>query len=309
MRGPLQLEGSTTPVGIIFNLMRFALNDGPGIRTTVFLKGCPLACAWCHNPESQSALPELMFAEERCIACGDCVHTCRHGALEWTGKPTRDPRKCASCGECCQVCATEARRWVGKKVGAQELLSQVTRDRILYDESGGGVTFSGGEPLSQPEFLGAALALCRSEGIHTVVDTCGYADPKTFQQVRNLADMILFDLKLMDSDRHREFTGAKNELILANLRSAMLITKPLVVRIPIIPGVNDDDHNISSSIDFLHSVGVRRIDLLPYHRTGREKYQRLGFAAPFEAIPPSDAQMQELRNRFHTKGFEVRIGG
>jgi pyruvate formate lyase activating enzyme len=289
--------------------MRFALNDGPGIRTTIFLKGCPLACVWCHNPESQSARPELMFAEERCIACGDCVDACRHDALEWGGKPIRSPQRCASCGACCQVCATEARRWVGSKITAQELLSTVKRDRILYDESGGGVTFSGGEPLSQPEFLIAALALCRSEGFHTVVDTCGYADRKVFDQVRNLSDMMLFDLKLMDSDRHREVTGAKNERILANLRSAMLISKPLVVRIPVVPGVNDDERNISATIEFLGSVGVKRVDLLAYHQAGREKYRRLGLAAPFEAIPPTEAQMQELKNRFDTKGFEVRIGG
>ena len=309
MTGLLQSASSTIPAGLIFNIMRFALNDGPGIRTTVFLKGCPLACVWCHNPESQSARPELMFAEERCIACADCVHTCRHGALEWSGKPVRDSQKCNSCGECCQVCATDARRWMGTKISAQELLSTLQRDRILYEESGGGVTFSGGEPLSQPDFLAAALGLCRAEGIHTVVDTCGYADRKVFDRVRNLSDMMLFDLKLMDADRHREYTGAGNERILANLRAAMLVPKPLVVRIPVVPGINDDDRNISATIEFLGSVGAKRVDLLAYHQTGREKYRRLGLVAPVEATPPSEAQMQELKDRFDSKGFEVRVGG
>ena len=185
----------------------------------------------------------------------------------------------------------------------------VLRDRILYEESGGGVTFSGGEPLQQPEFLCAMLEACRSEGIHTVVDTCGHAKSETFVRGCSLADMLLFDLKVMDSERHREIAGTGNETILQNLRAAVSMAKPLVVRIPIVPGMNDDPENIGATLRLLKAYGASRVDLLPYHRTGQEKYQRLGMVCEYEGIPPSTAQMEALRAQFAEQGFAVRIGG
>jgi pyruvate formate lyase activating enzyme len=277
---------------MLFNIMRFALHDGPGIRTTVFLKGCPLACPWCHNPESQNPGPELMFAPERCLGCGDCVGACPQGALSWEdGAPRRDPQLCRLCGECCQLCPADARRLTGWRTGVRELLEQVRRDQVFFSESGGGVTFSGGEPLMQPDFLCAALAACRAEGIHTVVDTCGYASRQTVAHVSGHTDLFLFDLKLMDSRRHQELTGVGNDVILENLRLLAGLGKAIIARIPIVPGMNDDEENITATLRFLEAARVENVELLPYHGTGREKYRRLQRDCGCSASPPSPAQM------------------
>ncbi len=302
-------QSATVRTGTIFNCMRFAVNDGPGIRTTVFLKGCPLRCIWCHNPESQDAVPSLLYASERCLACGDCVDACTHDALRWDGAPVRDKQKCELCGDCCDICVSEARRLAGYRVTVEQLLQTILRDRILYDESGGGVTFSGGEPLSQPEFLQEMLLACRSEGIHTAVDTCGHAKPETFLRVCSHADMLLFDLKVMNPELHREVTGVGNEMILENLRAAAKLPIPLVVRIPVVPGVNDDSAEISAMLQFLKSLAVARVDLLAYHQTGQEKYRRLGRQCKYQATPPSSTQMDALVQEFSEHGFSVRVGG
>jgi len=310
MNSPDQLAASANPIGTLFNLMRFAVNDGPGIRTTVFLKGCPLSCLWCHNPESQMPTPEVMFAPERCIGCAECVRTCPNAALHWDeGKPVRETERCQLCGECCEECVAEARKRVGYRTTVPELLRQVLRDRIIFEESGGGVTFSGGEPLMQAEFLCAMLAACRCEGIHTAVDTCGYAPAETFSRVSKQADLLLFDLKLMNSYRHRQYTGVGNRLIVENLRSAAGMKRSLIVRIPIVPGVNDDQENASATMSFLESAGVRNIDLLAYHETGEGKYRRLAAEDQQKFTPPTDMQMRGLCDQFAARGFVVRIGG
>ena len=309
MESVSQPDEDVRPIGSVFNVMRFAVNDGPGIRTTVFLKGCPLLCLWCHNPESQKLTPELMFAEERCIACGDCVSACPHQALGWKdGRPVR-AEKCELCGECCDACPTDTRRMVGRRTTVKDLLRLILRDRIIYEESGGGVTFSGGEPLMQPEFLRAMLAACQSEGIHTAVDTCGYASAKSFSRIAELADLFLFDLKLMDRELHERFTGRGNGLVLENLRTAVHLGKQVRVRIPIVPGINDDEQNLGATMEFLASLKIQSVDLLPYHSTGTEKYRRLESANPAEIVPPTEAHMNSLRERFVARGFVVRIGG
>jgi pyruvate formate lyase activating enzyme len=296
--------------GLVFNIMRFSLHDGPGIRTTVFLKGCPLSCWWCHNPESQGGRPEVMYAADRCVRCGDCVSACEHGALAFSNGPVRDPDLCVQCGDCAAKCLTDARRYVGEWMSVQDVVRKVRRDIVFFDESRGGVTFSGGEPLMQPDFLEAGLKACRAEGIHTAIDTCGFASEETLWRIMPLADLVLFDLKMVDAERHRQVTGVSNDVILENLSTLVKAEKPLIVRIPVVPGVNDDEANIGDSMDLLARFGVKRVDLLPYHEAGTEKYQRLGSKYPLASLkPPAAETMKDLSDRFCRAGFAVRIGG
>ncbi len=296
--------------GLIFNIMRFSLHDGPGIRTTVFLKGCPLNCWWCHNPESQSRCPEVMYAEERCLRCGDCVSACQHGALTFDGVPVRNADLCSQCGECAERCLCGARRFVGESITIENLIQQVRRDLVFFEESGGGVTFSGGEPLLQPEFLESALKACKAEGIHAAVDTCGFAKPEIFSRIAAIADLLLFDLKLVDPARHREFTGVSNEIILENLSIAAKAGRPVIVRIPVIPGINDDEANIAGTMEILANLGLKHLHLLPYHEVGTDKYQRLGSEYRLSGLEAPTAQkMKELSDQFSQAGFGVRIGG
>lgn len=310
MGGVSKIGSSAEPNGLIFNIMRFSLHDGPGIRTTVFLKGCPLSCWWCHNPESQSRKPEVMYAAERCVRCGDCVKACEHGALTWNNGPVRDLSRCIQCGSCAQACFADARRVVGEWVSVSEIVGRLRRDLVFFDQSGGGVTFSGGEPLMQPDFLFSALKACKAQGIHTTVDTCGYASTETMARIASVANLFLFDLKLVDPERHKKFTGVSNGPILRNLAMLVETKKPVMVRIPVVPGVNDDEANISSSMELLSRMGVQHVDLLSYHQTGTEKYERLGSQYGLQdVVPPSPEKMNELSDRFCREGFTVRIGG
>lgn len=303
-------SAAAQPKGLIFNVMRFSLNDGPGIRMTVFMKGCPLSCWWCHNPESQKLKQQIMFAADKCLQCGDCVQACTHGALTWDGGPIRDTAKCTECGDCAKVCTVEARQFVGEWITVEELMRRIRRDVIFFDQSGGGVTFSGGEPMMQPDFLEAALIACKAEGIHTTVDTCGYAQPRTLARIMNKVDLFLVDLKMIDPERHKKYTGTSNDLILANLEAMVQAGKRVKVRIPIIPGINDDDENIRASQEALSRIGIHDVDLLAYHQTGVDKYRRLQWEYRLTDVrPPSSEFMQGLSDRFSQAGFEVRIGG
>ncbi|HYH01416.1 MAG TPA: glycyl-radical enzyme activating protein [Terriglobales bacterium] len=290
--------------------MRFSLHDGPGIRTTVFLKGCPLSCWWCHNPESQSPRSEVMYAADRCVSCGDCVQACTHQALTWRNGPVRDADRCTNCGDCAKVCPSDARRLVGQWITADEVVRRARRDQVFFEQSGGGVTFSGGEPLMQPDFLFAALSACKAEGLHTTVDTCGFARPETLVRISEKTDLFLFDVKLIDSERHKHFTGVSNGLILENLAMLVKMKKPVFVRIPIVPGVNDDEANICASMELLSRTGIQKVDLLSYHETGTDKYRRLGSNYGLQDVtPPSPEKMKDLSDRFCREGFAVRIGG
>jgi pyruvate formate lyase activating enzyme len=303
---------ATVIEGRVFNLQRCSVHDGPGIRTTVFLKGCPLSCAWCHNPEGISEDPELMLHAGRCLSCGACSEVCP--VTEDDASPVGslwDETACLRCGACVEACPADARDLAGRIHDVGELVDLVERDRPFFEASGGGITFSGGEPLSQPEFLKACLKACRARGLHTAVDTCGLAPRGVMLEVAGLADLILYDLKQMDSEAHRRFTGADNVLILENLRALSNSGTELWVRAPMIPGVNDDDTNLDALGAFLSSLPQRhRVFLLPYHPIAEAKTVRLARAGGFsEFAVPDTGTLVGARRRLQTFGLEVSIGG
>lgn len=287
--------------------MRFSVHDGPGIRTTVFLKGCPLACRWCHNPESQSFHPQLIRMEERCLRCGECVPVCPERAAEGS---MGVPAKCRACGACVEACVAGAREITGRRMSVAAVVAEVERDVVFYEESGGGVTVSGGEPLAQPEFTAALLAACRALGIHTALDTCGMASAETLLRAAANADLVLYDLKLLDPARHTEYTGVSNAPILRNLEALAAAGRNVTVRFPLIPSVNDGEDELAAMAAFLVRAGVRRLDLLPYHRIGADKYRRLGKPYTMEGVAePTAAQVEAAAGRLRREGLTVRIGG
>jgi len=298
--------------GLVLNIMRFGLHDGPGIRTTVFLKGCPLNCWWFHNPESRSRKTEVTYSAERCIRCGDCVRACPEGALELNEQIIRNPSLCQHDADarCVEACSTGAQEVFGRWMTVPRVMAEILKDQIFYDESGGGITVSGGEPLMQADFVEALLAECRSRGIHTVLDTCGYAEWRELDRVRRYADLILFDLKIMDPAKHEQFTGVRNDRILANLSSLAKGQSAVIVRIPVIPGVNDDEDNFAAVSGFLAPLGLQRIDLLPYHRIAIGKYLRLGMPYRMgDVAPPAEEHLEAIAARLGRDGFHVQIGG
>jgi pyruvate formate lyase activating enzyme len=298
--------------GIVFDIKKYSIHDGPGIRTTVFLKGCGLRCWWCHNPESQQRRPQLMLHPARCIACGACMVDCPQGAIQQgTDGYVTDRNRCVSCGECVAACYADARELVGREMTVQQVMQEVRRDTAFFDESAGGVTFSGGEPLLQADFLLDLLKTCKAEDLHTVVDTCGYASTVDLDRVRGDVDLFLYDLKVMDSERHRQVTGVDNRRILENLVHLAQHGHRIVVRMPIIPGINDDDANIRQTAQFISGLpSVERVDLLAYHKIGSDKHERLGRIDPMpETQPPSEARMMAIKATIGAFGLEVRVGG
>jgi len=298
--------------GLIFDLKKYAINDGPGIRTTVFFKGCPLRCRWCHNPEGQSFTTEIMTRPSRCLAdCSECVSTCPEGAtVKASGAPVLDRSLCNACGKCAEICPAQAIEVVGLRLGAAQLLREIEKDRIFHDDSGGGVTFSGGEPLSQPDFLSEILDLCRKKEIHATVDTCGFAPADVLESIAEKTDLFLFDLKALDEKKHFAFTGESNRLILENLKRLAAKGKKTVVRIPVVPGVNDDDENIRGTAEFLRSLGtISEISLLPYHKLGRDKYRGLEKKPSGDDFtPPSAERLEQIKRDLEVCGFRVSLG-
>jgi len=298
--------------GIVFDIKKFSIHDGPGIRTTVFFKGCPLSCWWCHNPESQASEPELVFWESRCIRCGACLEVCAQGAISWDGDVvSTDRERCTLCGDCVQVCYAEAREIAGQEMTVAQVMTEIERDIPFYDESDGGVTFSGGEPLLQQNFLLALLRACKEKEIHTALDTCGSAPWKTLDDIREHVDLFLYDLKLMDDAKHRKFAGVSNKLILANLQALSLRGHDIILRVPIIPGINNDNENIRQIGTFAAALPhLNQVDILPYHHAAVEKYRRLKkvYGLP-ETRPPSDERMAKIAQILEEFGLQVKIGG
>jgi len=264
--------------GLIFDIKRYAINDGPGIRTAVFFKGCPLDCWWCHNPESKRRMPEMMYRQNRCELCGDCIPICPQGGILLVdGVLVTKPGFCQDCGECAEACVYGARELVGREMTLTQVMKEIQRDVVFYDQSGGGVTLTGGEPLFQPTFTNALLRRCKEQEIHTILDTSGYASWKVISKAAKYTDLFLYDLKLMDDERHRKYTGVSNSLILANLKNLCAIGAQVIIRLPLIPGVNDDEENLTHMRQFLEELPVLvGVEVLPYHDSARAKYAALG---------------------------------
>ncbi|MBN2199474.1 MAG: glycyl-radical enzyme activating protein [Candidatus Aminicenantes bacterium] len=299
--------------GVIFDIKRYALHDGPGIRTTVFLKGCPLRCVWCHNPEGQSPCQELLVRPERCLEeCDLCLQTCPETAVSKTGNIIRvDRRKCRVCGTCAAGCPAEALAIVGRRVTVDEVIEDIERDDPFYRQSGGGATFSGGEPLMQADFLSGLLDACRSRGIHTAVDTSGYVPWPSLDGIREKVDLFLYDLKMMDDDRHREWTGVSNAVILENLKRLVRVGSRVVARLPLIKGINDGPDHVEAAAAWLSALGgIERVDLLSYHALGGDKAVRLSRPGPSDDfLPPSQRDLERIKKRIQTFGLDVRLGG
>ncbi|MFO8102321.1 MAG: glycyl-radical enzyme activating protein [Dehalococcoidia bacterium] len=299
--------------GRIFNIQRYSLHDGAGIRTLVFFKGCPLTCLWCSNPESQKPGPEVGFIMARCVGlaeCGaPCVSACPVEAIRLNddGKPVIDRERCDACGQCAAVCPQEAMKVVGQEMSVEEVMAEVEKDRPFYRRSGGGLTLGGGEPLAQPRFALALLEAAESEYIHTAIETTGYARWEQFEAVLQHTDLLQMDLKHMDPEKHRELTGQSNELILENLSKVLSVKEPedVVIRIPVVPGSNDSDENIEESSRFVAGLGFTRIELIPYHKMGSSKYPQYGRVYPLDGLePPSTEEMQHLKGVVESFGLQ-----
>lgn len=299
--------------GIVFDIKRYAIHDGPGIRTTVFLKGCQLRCWWCHNPEGINENRELVFQESRCLdGCDECIKVCPGEAVSGTGKSIAiDREKCGLSGNCADVCPAEALKIIGMEMTAGEVIREIEKDRIFFDNSKGGVTFSGGEPLIQIDFLNELLDECGKRSIHTVVDTCGYTPFECLDRIRDRVDLFLYDLKMMDDDKHREVTGVSNRIIMENLIKLSEKKSHIQVRIPVITGVNDSIDNLVQIAEFLKSLrNIEGISLLPFHKIGSQKYKNLDM--PFkgaEVQSPSAGKIAQFKIRLEKYGFNVSVGG
>jgi len=281
--------------GTIFNISRCCVDDGPGIRTTVFLKGCPLRCLWCHNPESQRVHPKITFDKAKCTLCGRCAAVCEagcHGIAD--GVHTYDRENCTLCGKCAEACYADSLTLVGKRMSVDEAAAEAVRDRIFYKNSGGGVTISGGEPLAQHDFTRELLTKLRAEGIHTAIETSGFASRERFMEIANLCDLLLFDLKETDAALHEKYTGVPSVRILGNLRAASEAGIPIQLRLPIIPGLNDRDEHFAAAAKIAASlptlVGAQ---VMPYHKLGAYKYATLGEAYSLSAVEEPDADTKK----------------
>jgi len=297
--------------GTVFNVQRASFHDGPGIRTTVFLKGCPLRCPWCHNPEGMAHAPEVLVSAGRCLGCGSCAAACPRTGGPLPAGSALGSAGCTACRRCADACPTGAREVAGQEVTVSGVLREALRDRIIYDESGGGVTFSGGEPLAQPEFLMGCLDACRGAELHVAVDTCGFASRAVVLAAADRADLLLWDLKVLDPGAHLSLTGVPLRPILDNLEAAAGLGTPIWLRIPVIPGVNDDEATMRAAAHIAAvNPAVRRVSLLPFHRTADGKRARLGQSRAMGGVePPMEARMRELAGVVERAGVAVSLGG
>ena len=304
--------------GIVYDIQRYSLHDGPGIRTIVFLKGCPLRCSWCCNPESQRSAVEVAYNQDLCIACDACVEACQSNAIhKYSEKSIFRINKsvCTDCLQCVDVCPTNAIYSIGQEMTIQEVLDVVMKDASYYRRSGGGVTLSGGEPLVWSELCKRLLSRLYARNINTAVETCGCAPWEAFERVIDFVDLFLFDIKCMDSNLHLQLTGASNEGIISNLYNLRAKGKEIVIRAPIIPGINDSIENIKGIADLMNDLRIDEINLMPYHNLGSVKYDRLcreyslSEIEPIKFAPDIEERLSDMIHLFDSRGIRVMIGG
>lgn len=299
---------------LIINIQKCSIHDGPGIRTTVFFKGCPLECLWCHNPESQSYCMDFMYDREKCSTCGTCIEKCKSNAVYFENDSIgRTAEKCELCGECIDWCLGNARELVGKSYTVEELAKEIEKDSMFYDESGGGVTLSGGEVMCQDiDYIEKLIKICNSKGISVAIDTCGYAPRSSYERIYDKVDLFLYDIKLADDVKHRQFTGKSNEMILDNLRYLSSVDANINIRIPLIEGVNVSENNeeVLKIINILNDIRVKNVNLLPYHDIMMNKYNKLGMEyCGSEFSKPSEEKLEEIKGLFEKENFKVKVGG
>jgi len=305
-----QVKSQDGKKGWVFNIQRYSIQDGPGIRTTVFLKGCPLRCHWCSNPESQALHPELLYFETQCTGCHRCLEVCPNRAtlLDSNGEIVIDRGLCKACGVCVEACLSEARVISGELMTLDYVVDVVKKDGLFYRNSNGGVTFSGGEPTYQDAFLLELLKDCQRKGFHTCLDTCGYVQWTVLKDILEYVDLVLFDVKHMDSETHKELTGVDNRLILDNVKRVVEMGKEIIIRVPLLPGVNDSEENIRALGSFTSQLSIKRVDLLPYHKLGVKKYERLDMEYKLKKLSSfKREEVEDIKGVLEEFGLEVDI--
>lgn len=293
--------------GTIFNIQKFSVNDGPGIRTVVFFKGCPLRCRWCANPESQLSTVQILWDEKKCIGCRHCMEVCPEGAVSIRdGHIHMEPEKCTGCNQCVRECPAKALETEGGDKTVEEIMEVVMQDEVFYEESNGGITLSGGEILAQPEFARQLLLASREKGLHTCCETTGFARPEIFDKVIEYVDYVLFDMKHWNENKHIEGTGVSNELPLLNMKRAIAAGKEVLPRIPVIPGFNDSPEDAVQLARTLASIGAARCQLLPFHQFGENKYHLLDQQYAYEDVPSLHREeLEAYLQQFIDNGIEA----
>ncbi|NLA13796.1 MAG: glycyl-radical enzyme activating protein [Tissierellia bacterium] len=294
----------------IFNIQKFSIHDGPGIRTTVFFKGCPLQCIWCHNPESQNLGKEILYDKNKCTLCGSCIKICQNNAIELKDNDLEiNMDKCTFCGDCTVCCINSAKQIAGKEYTVDEVMKEVLKDRVFYKNSKGGVTLSGGEPLIYAAFVEELLMELKKENIHTAVDTCGAVDFKVLERISKYTDLFLYDIKSMDEEKHILYTGVSNKNIINNLINLSKIHNNINLRLPIIEGINADENHIFEILKLIKNTNIKKINLLPYHDIAMHKYEKLGRKYYEYMKRPADEKLKRYIDIIEKEGYRVKIGG
>ena len=294
--------------GIIFNIQKFCVYDGDGIRTCVFLKGCPLRCIWCHNPESYEKSPTLSFSKNKCTLCGRCLAVCSARKIE-NGNIDIDREECTKCGKCTEKCLCDANEIIGKEMSSTDVISEVLKDKMFYDSSGGGITVTGGEPSYQPDFTLELLSLAKDEGISLAVETCGIGSRDFYEKAADLGATFLYDIKCIDPMRHRELTGSDNARIISNLRYLMSRGADIIIRLPMIPDCNDRDEDITLLASFLNENKgrYRYAEIMPYHALGIGKSEKTGSVSAYAHESASDGEISRWCSAFASHGTDVKV--